>query len=81
MAEIVLCLDTAALDEVSARHHFSRYSGGGDKGNEDINSHYRRRPRAIGVCIFRRKPKPNSKDCSVMCLCRVATNGAISGKT
>ena len=37
-----LTIDTAALDEVLARHHFSRYSGGRDKGNEDIHSHYRK---------------------------------------
>jgi Sulfotransferase domain len=37
-----LTIDTAVLDEVLARHHFSRYSGGRDKGNEDINSHYRK---------------------------------------
>ena len=37
-----LTIDPAALDEVLARHHFSRYSGGRDKGNEDIHSHYRK---------------------------------------
>ena len=37
-----LTIDTTALDEVLARHHFSRYSGGRDKGSEDINSHYRK---------------------------------------
>lgn len=37
-----LPIDPTLLDEVLARNHFSRCSGGRDKGNEDITSHYRK---------------------------------------
>jgi Sulfotransferase domain len=37
-----LKVKTAVLDQVLVRHQFSQYSGGRDKGTEDINSHYRK---------------------------------------
>jgi hypothetical protein len=37
-----LTINTALLDEILARHRFSQYSGGRDKGSEDITSHYRK---------------------------------------
>jgi Sulfotransferase domain len=37
-----LSIDTAALDEVLAQHRFSVHSGGRDKGDEDVSSHFRK---------------------------------------
>ena len=56
-----LTIDTAALDEVLARHHFSRYSGGRDKGNEDIHSHYRKGTAGDWRLYFSEKTKAEFK--------------------
>jgi hypothetical protein len=37
-----LKIDTAALDKVLARHDFRAHSGGRDKGDEDVSSHFRK---------------------------------------
>jgi Sulfotransferase domain len=56
-----LTIDTALLDEVLARHNFNRYSGGRDKGNEDINSHYRKGTVGDGRLHFSEKTKAEFK--------------------